>query len=175
MTAEFLKLTERVAQIEQRLKGLVRQAVVKEVDPAAGTVRLLLGTSDNGDYLSAKIPYVQTAGAMRFHNPPSVGQQMALYSPGGDMRQAFAAPLMFSDDIESPSAEPDEHVMTFGDVTIRVKTNAVEFEVSGVSLRIDGTGAYHVGGSVKHNGTTIDDTHTHGGVTAGGSRTDDPK
>lgn len=189
--SQFERLARRVEDIERRMRGAFRQGTVAEVDPAAGTVRLKLGENDQGDYLSAPIPYAQTAGAVKFHNPPSVGQQMMAMSPGGDLRQAVAMPLGFSEGNASPSGAGDQHVMTFGSVTITIKGDEVSVATGGkvtieaaseVSLSaggcdavLSGSGLAVTGGQVTHNGTDIGDSHTHSGITSGPSRTGDPK
>lgn len=173
--SQFERLARRVEDIERRMRGAFRQGVVTEVDPKMGRVRLKLGESDQGDYLSASIPYVQTAGALKVHNPPSVGQQMMAMSPGGDLRQAVAMPLGFSEGNASPSGAGDQHVMTFGSVTITLTGDGVTIASGGVSVVIDGSGLSLTGGQVAHNGTDIGDSHTHGGILTGPSRTRNPK
>lgn len=173
--SQFERLARRVEDIERRMRGAFRQGTVADVDPASGTVRLKLGENDQGAYLSAPIPYAQTAGAVKFHNPPSVGQQMMAMSPGGDLRQAVAMPLGFSEGNASPSGAGDQHVMTFGSVTITLTGDGVTIASGGVSVVIDGSGLSVTGGQVTHNGTDIGDSHTHSGITPGPSRTGDPK
>lgn len=176
MSNEIVKLTQRIAELERRVRGMHRAGTVVEVDPAAGTVRLKLGEGRDGEpYLSAPIPYVQTAGAMKFHNPPSVGQQMAVFSPDGDLRQAIAQPLGFSDAEVSPESAGDAHVMTFGAVRLTLKGGELSVSIDGVTVKISGSGLSVTGGGVSHNGTDIGDTHTHSGISPGPARTGTPQ
>lgn len=176
MSNEILKLVQRVAGLESRVRGIHREGTVVEVDPGAGTLRLKLGEGQDGEpYLSARIPYAQTAGAMKFHNPPSVGQQMMAVSPDGDLRQAVAHPLGFSDDEVSPGSDGGSHVLTLGDVTMTVKGDGVTISVGGVSVAITASGLAVTGGEVSHNGTDTGDTHTHSGISPGPARTGTPK
>lgn len=176
MSNEFVKLAQRVADLERRMKGMCRYGIVEEVDPGAGTVRLKLGEDADGNpFLTAPIPYAQTAGAVKLHNPPSQGQQMVAMSPDGDLRQAIAQPLGFSEANASPSGAGDQHVLTFGSVTIQLSGDGLSFSVGGVSVLIDGSGLHVTGGGVDHNGTDIGDTHTHSGITPGPARTGDPQ
>lgn len=175
MSSELIKLAHRVADLERRAKGNFRQGTVAEVDAAAGTVRLKLGSGEQGDFLSAPIPYAQTGGAVKFHNPPSEGQQMMAISPNGDLRQAVAMPLGFSDSNASPSGAGDQHVMTFGPVTITLASGGLTIACGGVSVLISAAGLIVNGGTVTHNGTDISEDHTHSGIAAGPSRTGDPK
>lgn len=175
MVSQFEILAQRVETLERRMRGAFRQGTVAEVDPAAGTVRLKLGTGEQGDFLSAPIPYAQTAGAVKFHNPPSEGQQMMAMSPDGDLRQAVAMPLGFSAASASPSGAGDQHVMTFGAVTITLTGDGMTIAAGGSTFVFSGAGFAQTGGQVQHNGTDIGDTHTHKGITPGPSRTGDPQ
>lgn len=183
MSREFIRLAQRVADLERRVRGMCRYGTVEEVDPGAGTVRLKLGEGADGNpFLTAPIPYAQTAGAVKFHNPPSKGQQMVAMSPDGDLRQALAQPMGFSSSNPSPSGAGDQHVMTFGGFTgtmtgdaLKIEAPKVEFITGGVTHVLDGSGLHVTGGTVDHNGTDIGDTHTHSGVLAGPARTGDPK
>ena len=191
MISEFEKLARRVADLEQRVKGMARHGTVAEVDPGGARVRLKIGETDTGPVLTGWIPYSQTAGAMKVHSPPSVGQQMTAMSPNGDLRQATAIPLGWSDAEASPSEAGDQHVLTFGTVTITVTGDGVEVQTGstvqitagsevvmtggGVEARLSGSGFAVTGGQVTHNGTDIGDTHTHSGITAGPSRTGNPQ
>lgn len=53
-------------------------------------------------------------------------------------------------------------------------SDAIELKMGGVTLEVSGGGVAITGGSVTHNGTNIGDTHTHGGVSSGGSNTAGP-
>lgn len=175
MASQFEILAQRVETLERLMRGAFRQGTVAEVDPGAGTVRLKFGENEHGQFLSAPIPYAQTAGAVKFHNPPSEGQQMMAMSPGGDLRQAVAMPLGFSEGNASPSGAGDQHVMTFGSVTMQLSGDGLSVSVGGVSVLIDGSGFHVTGGGVDHNGTDIGETHTHSGITPGPARTGNPQ
>lgn len=134
MIQELARLARRVAELERRLAGALRPGKVAEVDPAGGTVRLDLG----GGMLSPAIPYVQTAGALKLHSPPSVGQLMMMSSFAADTEQGIAIPLSFGGDNASPSSAGDEHVMTFGAVTVLVQGGLVRITVGGSQIEMTG-------------------------------------
>jgi len=135
--SEFEQLAARVAALEHRVAGIIRYGTVDSVQPDAGTVRLNLGSGVAGPVFSKRVPYAQTAGAMKYHNPPSVGQQMMLVSPGGDMRQGVALPYTWSDQNTSPGAEPDDHVLTFGPLRVSNTGDVVHLTLGGTSIRLD--------------------------------------
>ena len=151
MSSEFLLLAQRVADLERRMGGTSRPGTVEEVYPDEGKVRLRLGEgAEEGPYLSAKIPYAQTAGDVKIHNPPSAGQQMTAMAPDGDLRNAVAVPMTFSDAIASPSGAGDNHVITFGSVTITMTPGSLTLAVGGSSIVLDGNVTI-VGGTINLN------------------------
>lgn len=157
------------------MAGVHRQGTVAEVDPAAGTVRLKFGSNEHGDFLSADIPYSQTGGDVKFHNPPSVGQQMMAISPGGDLRQAIAIPTGFAAGGGSPGSAGNEHVLTFGSVTMTLTGGSLVIASGGVSVEIGGAGLTITGGAVTHDGVNIGKDHIHLDVTPGGGLSGPPQ
>jgi phage baseplate assembly protein V len=119
-------------------------------------------------------------GEYKFHNPPTVGQQMTLFSPNGDFRQAIVLPFTWYDKATSPSTATDTHVQTYGkqkielkkdlwrstvDKTIREqKTDTITDTVSNATItQKDGSIILKVGGSsieitdgkINIDGTTV--------------------
>lgn len=149
---ELAELVGRVAELERRVSGGMRHGTVAEVDAAGGRMRLNMGPSTaGGDTLSPWVPYAQIGGALKVHSPPSVGQQMTLLAPGGDLRQAVALPLTFSDAEPDPSSAPDEHVLTFGSVTITIAGGSVTVAVGGSTLVMDGASITMNAGTISLN------------------------
>lgn len=181
--AELLgELMRRIAELERRQDGTIKRGRVVEVDPENARVRLRLNEESASEpFLSPWVPYAQIAGALKVHTPPSVDQQMTLFSETGDLQQGLAVPMTWSDKNEAPSKEGDEHVLTFGDVRFDLKNNEVKvttpkmlFECEGVTLEITGSGVKINGGRVEHDGRNIGSSHIHGGVTPGAANTDVP-
>lgn len=178
----------RTAQGEWRAANADVQGTVHQVDPTKQKVRLRLGGSDEEPFLSPWVSYGQTAGAMKFHNPPSVGQQMKLSSPGGDWMQGYATPTTFSDENASPSDKGDEHVLTIGSLRAVVKGDSLVVTIGGSSFRMTGSEIEQIaskialqgdevpitGSTLTHNGHSVGDDHVHSGVTPGGSMTGPP-
>lgn len=127
----------RIAALEKRVADMIKHGAVKEVNTAEGWVRFDFGEGDNGTFLSPKVNYAQMAGDMKFHNPPSVGQQMTYFAPGGDPRQAVALPMTWSDQNQSPSDKGDEHVMTLGAAKVVITGSSIEVTVGGTGFVLD--------------------------------------
>ena len=133
----LVDILTRLAEGETRSANSLRYGTVSHVDPAKQRMRLRLGGTDDEPFLSPWMPYGQTAGALKLHNPPSVGQQFAMMSNGGDYRQSIAIPFTFSDDNSSPSDKGDEHVLTFGPYTIRLTASTLEITAGNMKTQID--------------------------------------
>jgi phage baseplate assembly protein gpV len=179
---ELVELAARVADLERRFAGKIRHGTVEEVDPKKQIMRLNMGTDVEGKpFLSPWIPYAQTAGAFKWHNPPSKGQQMTVHAPTGDWMQATVSPMHWSDANPSPSQKGDEHVMTFGSCTVTVKSGSIEIKVGGSSILVEGSkitvnsAEVHVTGEkLRHNALDVGDTHTHRDVVPGAGDTGIP-
>ncbi len=166
-------LAARLADLERRIAASHVVGKVVQVDPAGGRVRLDLGEATGGGrLLSPWVRYAQTGGALKVHSPPTVGQQMAIASPGGDMAQGVASSVGFSDANPSPSGAGDQNVITFGAVTITLTGSGLTIAAGGTTVEISGAGLAVTGGDVTHDGTNIGATHVHphgdpAGVTGG--------
>jgi len=172
---EIVELAARIAELERRFSGMMRHGPVEEVDTSRHRVRLKFGTDVEGKpFLSPWIPYAQTAGALKVHLPPSVGQQFTMMAPAGDWQQAVAVPFNWSNQNPAPSKSGKENVLTFGDVRATLKEGGLEVSAGGVSLQLTGSGLSVTGGDVRHDGMNIGATHTHGGVALGTAETEAP-
>ena len=140
------KLLTRLNELDRRVTGTEFRGRVEMVDIDTQRVRLRIGTDPDGNaVLSPWTPYKQTAGAMRFHNPPSVGQSMKINSEAGDLQQGLAEPYHWSDGFEAISNNPDQHRMVFGDVAIEVNESSVVISVGGVTWTLDANGEHTTG------------------------------
>lgn len=171
----FRGLLSRVQEIERRLSGSAWNGKVAQVDAEKALVRHVLGKDPEGnDVLGPLIPVSQPAGAMKIHSLPSVGQTMTIRSVDGDLEQGVAHPYNWNKDNPSPSQNKDEHIMTFGDVTITVQGGGIVFSVGAVTVNISSDGLTVNGGQVQHNNKDIGSTHTHTGVIPGAGLTGTP-
>jgi len=120
---EIADLARRVAELERRMANTMREGSVAAV--SGGLCRLRLGGSDEEPFLSPWVPYAQHAGALKIHTPPSLGQQMTLFSPAGDLRRGQALPFTWSDAEPAPSDAADLNVLTFGQVRVELAEDRI--------------------------------------------------
>lgn len=115
MVEDQARLLMRVAEIERRNDNQVRHGKVTDVDTKKQRVRIEIGERDGKPVKSPWVPYAQVAGEYKSHTPPTKGQQMTIFAPNGEFRQAIVLPFTWSDNNKSPSEKEDEHVDTYGD------------------------------------------------------------
>jgi phage baseplate assembly protein gpV len=174
---------DRVTEIERRTAMQGVRGKVTDVDASKHLVRLEIGKNRKGESVkTAWLPYAQVAGALKIHSPPSVGQQMTLLAQAGDIQQAVALPLSWSQANPSPSTDGNAHVATFDGMRIEVRGQDMKVVVPKLVIEAGGGTITAEGGTltfagfirVEHAGKNIGSDHTHGGIERGGANTDEP-
>jgi phage baseplate assembly protein V len=107
---------------------MVLPGPVAEVDRAGHRVRIRIGGDNDRPLLSPWVRYGQIAGALKVHTPPTIGQQMHLFSPSGDPRLGIALPLGWSNSAPAPD-NGDHPVVTFGQVRVDVTEDGLTITV----------------------------------------------
>jgi len=178
--------------------AIVRFARVVEVDLAGGRIVL-----DAGDVRTAPVRWASgRSGMTRSWSPPSVGEQMVLLCPGGDLAQAVAIggvaqdafppagnslrELLEFQDGAVIAYDPETHALEAalpGGATVTITaTGGVTIDASGGGLSI--TGDVTVDGAISCTGDVVSDSggkavsltdHVHGGVQAGSADSGAPK
>ncbi|AUQ89399.1 MULTISPECIES: phage baseplate assembly protein V [Phaeobacter] len=104
-------LRRRVSELERRQRSQSRTGVVTEVDAGNGLARVKLQEGD-APFLTGWIPWEEpAAGANKTHNPPSVGQQVKVFSESGDLHDAGIQGSINSDANGRPSGAGNEYVL----------------------------------------------------------------
>lgn len=166
----------RLHELERRVAGSEMRGKVTDVDPAKAMVRIEIGKdSDDQPVKSPWTPYKQTAGALKLHNPPSVGQVMAIRSETGDIEQGVAEAFHWSDDNAANSTDGDAHKLTFGDVTIDLTGGGLKLTAGGCVFDFTGTGFVQTGGLQEHDGHNVGKDHLHTEVTPGSALSGPPQ
>jgi phage baseplate assembly protein V len=126
----------RITDVERRMDGMMRHGKVTDVDPKKQRARIEIGERDGQPLKSAWLPYAQIAGAYKSHRPPTVGQQMSMFAPNGEVRQGLLVPMTWSDQNPSPSDKADEHVTTFGQLKIVEKADSYVVSIGSVEIEL---------------------------------------
>lgn len=140
LSVQIEALVRRVADIERRFRSQTRVGRVVHVDAAAGLARVQINDGDH-PFVTGWIPWEEpAAGANKTHNPPSVGQQVRIFSEAGDLADASIQGSLNSAENGRPSAAGDEFVMAaVGDARISITGGGSEITltVGGSTVRID--------------------------------------
>lgn len=144
LAEQIADLYGRIADLERRIANRTRTGTVAEVDPAKGLARIKLGEDDDGQpFLSPWLPWKEPAmGAIKWHTPPSVGEQVKVTSESGEITDGIIDFSIPSDQNARPSDKGDEHVRQHGSTKIIEKDGRVEIDATVIVLK----GTVHLGG-----------------------------
>jgi len=171
------EINERLQETNRRIAGLETRGKIPPggVDAEKKKVRIVIGKDPEGnDVLSPWVSVKQVAGALKLHSLPSEGQSLVIRSETGDLEQGVAEPFHWTDENPSPSDNAAEHVLTLGDVMVKLVAGGLTLTVGGVSFHFSAEGFTQSGGTIKHDGVTIDKSHNHTGVVPGGGLSGPP-
>lgn len=99
------------AEILRLIHNLIRLGTIDQVDHEAARVRVKSGGNVTGwlQWISFR------AGTTRNWSPPTVGEQVILFSPGGDLAGGIVMTGLNSNTHPAPSSDPDVWLREFPD------------------------------------------------------------
>lgn len=155
-------MSYQTAELERRVANMVQIGRVIEIDTATMRARIQIG-----DLKTAMIPVAQAkSGAIKVHWMPSVGEQVVVFAPSGEMGAAVVQGAIPQSG--SAVAEDEMHpTIDLGDAELVITGN---LKITG---DIEVIGTVTVTEDVVADGVSLV-THTHGGVVSGGSSTGGP-
>lgn len=100
---------------------MIRIGTIAEVDVADATAPRV--RVQDGELLTGWVPFgALRAGTARVWSVPTVGEQVLMLSPSGDMASAVVVCGLYSTATPAPSTDPHDHIIDFADGT-RVSHN----------------------------------------------------
>lgn len=138
----------RAAELHRLVENLIRIGTVAEVDHDAARVRV-----ESGDLLTGWLPWTaQRAGQARVWDPPTVGEQVVVLSPGGDPTTGVVLAGIHSNDHPSPSAQQGLHRREYADgavIDYDEQASKLSITLPGeASVQIAGDATVEVGGDL---------------------------
>jgi phage baseplate assembly protein V len=100
-----------IVELSRRLANLVRIGTVAQFDHTNARIRV-----HTGSLTTTWIPWLTLrAGDTATWSPPSIGEQVLLLAPSGNLEQAVALPALYADAHPAPSTSADEHITVYPD------------------------------------------------------------
>jgi phage baseplate assembly protein V len=181
-----------LGELSRQIANLIRVGEVTETDftdPDAPRVKVAVSGFES-DWL----PFgAKRAGSTKTWSPLSIGEQVVILSPYGDLGQAIIVCSLYSSANPAPASSgsleketyPDgttisydsaSHTMnaTIGGTTITADRGKIALVVGGVTFVITSGGLNIQGGQVTHNGKNIGSDHAHSGIQRGSANSDGP-
>jgi len=186
-----------ISDPRRALGNVIQLGTVDTVDLSEATCRVRVGDIVTGDlpWLSAR------AGATRIWSPPSVGEQVVVLCPEGDMEAALVWGGLWSDARPAPAEDAGTAAVFADEARIGYEPGAHELDIilpSGGTIHVDAAGGVLIDAPVTIKGdvsiqgdvqvtgklTASDDVvgggkslkgHKHTGVQAGGAISGPPQ
>lgn len=188
-----------ITELYRLLSNLVRLGTIAQVDHSAARCRV-----QSGDVLTAPLPWLSVragVGALTW-DPPSIGEQVVVLAPSGDLCAAVVLVGIYSAANPAPSNSETLHTRHYADGAVIEYDHAAHALVAtlpaGGTAALAAPGGVTITGDVQINGNvqidgdtgitgtaTVDvdviadgislTTHTHSGVQAGGASSGPPQ
>lgn len=158
---------------------LLRVGSVLSVNLGAGTCTVEIGDPDEQPVATTSIKWgVIRAGATIVWSPPSVGEQVLLFCPDGDIAQAIPFGALYSNAFPAPGSTLREFVRFGDEAEIGYDPEAHHYDITlpgGATIAITATGGITIEGDVTITGDVAIDgnTTTTGTIVAQGNVTGD--
>ncbi|PSJ22129.1 phage baseplate assembly protein V [Halomonas sp. ND22Bw] len=187
---------QSAAELLRLIHNLIRLGTIAEVDHGVVGERPPRVRVKSGELLTAWRPWIECrAGTTRDWNPPTVGEQAVLFSPGGDPAGAVVLVGLFSDAHPAPADLPELCRRLFPDgglfeydhqaSVLRIKLpGRIEIEAPGGTTWLGNidhqgdmarAGSYaQDGGTLTHNDVNVGHDHPHTGVVPGSGQSGGP-
>lgn len=178
-------------ELQRLIHNLIRLGTIAQVDHARARVRV-----QSGELLTDWLLWLESrAGTTRSWNPPTVGEQVLVFSPGGDPATGVVLGALYRDAHPAPAQSgnvcrwdmPDGAVIEYDHANSHLSADlpgtASLTAPGGATVNADTVingnttvnGSFAAsGGGFTHNGVNVGDNHTHGGVKSGPSSTGAP-
>jgi phage baseplate assembly protein V len=118
-----------IAELSRKLENMIRIGTIAEIDHAARRVRVDSGALTT-DWLKWR---AGRAGATLTWEPPTLGEQVMILSPSGELANGIVMPSIYSDAHDAPDSSPDTHVTQYQDgAVVSYNHNSGALSVTGI-------------------------------------------
>lgn len=144
---------QRMHEDPTQLVNMIRYGTVQSVDVNSARVTVAVG-----GLVTKPIPWLAPrAGATRTWSPPSSGEQVLVFSPGGNLGAALALTGIFYDTFPKPAdGTADNVLLAFGDGAVMLYDHAEHLLKvtlpAGGRVELSASGGFHLIGDVLVEG-----------------------
>lgn len=92
-----------LSELDCRLTQMIRIGVIQDVDYEKAKVKVKIGEN-----ITDGRPWLTKAGRLKTWNPPVIGEQVLVLSPGGDFEQSIVLPSLYYNKFKAPSDQKEE-------------------------------------------------------------------
>lgn len=118
------------AQLSRMIENLIRLGQIEEIDLSGKCCRVR-----TGQLLTNWLPWItQRAGTTRTWSPPTIGEQVMVFSPSGEPGAGIVLTGLFSTANPAPSESEDEHITDYPDGA-RISYNHVTHALSATGIQ----------------------------------------
>lgn len=157
---------------------LIRFGTVHSVDLGHG-----MAVVEAGDIITPPLPWTEQAGSFRTWRPPSVGEQVILLCPEGDIEGGLILRGLFSNTFPAPASDDFQHLYGADGLIITLTGDGLSITAPGgaaITADVSITGNVDVSGTITASEDVVGGGislkgHTHGGVQGGGASTGGPQ
>lgn len=141
-----------LATLARLIENLIRFGTIAAVQMQPPRVQVKTGT-----LTTAWLPWVALrAGADREWNPPTVNEQVLLFSPSGQLGNGVALTGLFSDQIPANGDREGLHRVTYRDGTV-IEYDSIAHHlnatlIDGGTTNLISTGGINIVGNITHQG-----------------------
>ena len=175
-----------ISEFKRLIGNIVNYATISQTKSADGK---LLARVKIGDRESIFMPVITLANSyFRVYAPLRVGEQVVVFSPFGNADGGFILRSIFNKGCKEPNWASDTTsgiefedgtLITYDTKTKLLKIDCIkDIKIKAKNISIEADNTNFIGGSVTHDGVTIDKTHTHtqtaGNHYGGGATTTPP-
>jgi phage baseplate assembly protein V len=105
----------RITELERRVSNLIKSGIVESIDYIKYKCRVRI----NGVLLTDPIPWIECrAGKNRTWNPPSLGEQVVVFCPSGELDNGYVLTGVNLSTNTPPSTDEFVHQITYFDGTV---------------------------------------------------------
>lgn len=153
MSTGYRPASDHVADIAQ----IVRVGTVVGVDLPGALCEVEIGDPDDESVTSAQVQWgVIRAGETIVWSPPSIGEQLLLFCPDGDIAQAVPFGALYSDEFPAPGDGAREFVRFADGAEIGYDPDSNHYDITlpdGATTELRSTGGVSIIGDVSIEGT----------------------